>query len=82
MALNITTAQEDNRSRVMKITGLTEDELYELNEMDYREMIKKMVKILDERNGKIGTCWANGYGIFQMWIRGGAVYMEVGASCD
>lgn len=82
MPLKIETYQEDSRSRIMKITGLTEPELSELNSMDYREMIEKMVEILDARNGNRGTCWANGYGIYQMWIRDGAVFMEVGASCD
>ena len=82
MPLKIETHQEDNRSRVMKITGLTEKELDELNSMDYREMICKMVEILDSRNDKQGTCWAQGYGIYQMWISNGAVFMEVGVSCD
>ena len=82
MPLKIETHQEDNRSRVMKITGLTEKELDELNSMDYREMISKMVEILDSRNDKQGTCWAQGYGIYQMWIRNGSVFMEVGVSCD
>ena len=40
MPLKIETHQEDSRSRVMKITGLTEPELSELNSMDYREMIE------------------------------------------
>ena len=66
----------------MKITGLTERELDELNSMDYREMISTMVRILDSRNNKQGTCWAQGYGIYQMWIRNGAVFLEVGVSCD
>lgn len=65
-----------------KITGFTEKELSELNSMDYREMKEKIVEILDSRNGDIGTCWHCGYGIYNAWIRDGAVFVEVGNTCD
>lgn len=65
-----------------KITGFTEKELSELNSMDYREMKEKIVEILDSRNGNIGTCWYCGYGIYNAWIRDGAVFVEIGNTCD
>ena len=66
----------------MKVSGFTEKELSELNSMDYREMKETVLTMLDFRNNGKGTCWHNGYGVYQMWIRDGAVYVEIGNSCD
>ena len=69
-------------TQVKKITGFTDEEISELNSMDYREMKETVLNILDERNGNIGTCWACGNGVYQMWINDGAVFVEIGSSCD
>ena len=80
--LKIETAYKNVSTKVMKLTGFTEKELSELNSMDYREMMETVLDALDNRNNKVGTCWHNGYGVHTMWIRDGAVYVEIGRSCD
>lgn len=67
---------------VYKVTGFTEDELNELKQMDWRDMKKTVLEVLDKECNGIGTCWHNGYGVFQMWIAGDAVMVEIGKSCD
>lgn len=69
-------------SKTMKVSGFTESELSELTSMEYREMIDTVLDILDRRNGNIGTCWHNGYGVLNMWVNAGCVYVEIGASAD
>lgn len=68
--------------KCMKITGFTEAELSELNSMDYREMKETILRVLDDRNGNLGTCWACGYGVYNAWVSNGAVYVDIGANCD
>ena len=80
--LNIETKYINSGTKVMKITGFSEAELSELNSMDYRDMIDKVLDMLDSRNNGIGTAWHNGYGVYQMWISNGAVMVEIGTSCD
>ena len=82
MQLNIETFSEGFGSRCMKITGLTEEELHELDHMDYRDMKKKIIAMLDERNDRLGTQWSCGYGLYTAWIRNGALFVEIGNSCD
>lgn len=82
MPLKIETFREGYGSRCMKVTGFTEEELYELEHIDYRDMKKKIVEILDERNSGTGTVWSCGYGLYTAWIRDGALYVEIGTSCD
>lgn len=68
-----------------KISGLTDAELSELNSMDYRDMKDKIVEIADTRESNhrgIGTQWAMGYGIYNAYIKGKDVYVEVGSTCD
>lgn len=80
--LNIETKYINSGTKVMKVTGFSEAELSELNSMDYRDMIDKVLDMLDSRNNGIGTAWHNGYGVYQMWISNGAVMAEIGTSCD
>ena len=80
--LNIETKYINSGTKVMKVTGFSESELSELNSMDYRDMIDKVLDMLDSRNNGIGTAWHNGYGVYQMWISNGAVMVEIGTSCD
>lgn len=67
---------------VMKISGFTNQELKELGSMEQRELEETVLDMLDRRNGNTGTCWKCGYGVYRTWMRGDAVYMEVGSSCD
>ena len=80
--LTISKEYERAATRVMKVTGFTERELSELNSMDYREMKEKILEMLDDLNYGVGTCWHNGYGVYNAWIREGAVFIEIGNSCD
>ena len=80
--LKIETHCRNIGTQTMKVTGFTEPELSELNSMDYREMKDKVLDILDSRNGNTGTCWHNGYGVYSMWINNGAVFVEIGNTCD
>ena len=83
LKLDIKQESEIAGTRVMSITGLTPDMIAMLTELGYRDMIRKMVEILDKFAGNIGTCWQNGYGIYQMWItEDGVVHMEIGSNCD
>lgn len=36
----------------------------------------------DYRNGNLGTCWRQGYGIYSIRHFGGHLIVEVGNSCD
>ena len=82
MPLKIDKCYHSRYTDTYKITGFTESELSELNSMTYKEMIEKILEVLNSRNGNIGTCWHNGYGVRQMWISNGSVYAEVGNTCD
>lgn len=80
--LGIKITHEGFGKKTIQLTGFTEQELSELNSMDYREMKSKIAEIADERNNGIGTCWYNGYGIYNAWIGDGCAYIEIGTSCD
>ena len=67
---------------VMKVSGFTNQELKELGSMEQGEMEESVLNMLDKRNGNTGTCWKRGYGVYRMWMHGGAVYVEIGSSCD
>lgn len=69
-------------TQTMKVSGFTYEELDALNSMYYQEMIDSVLEMLDERNDGLGTRWHNGYGVYHMWIRDNAVYVEIGNSCD
>jgi len=69
-------------TQTMKVSGFTEAELADLNAMYYQEMKKAVLDELDKRNGGLGTRWHNGYGVYHMWIKDNAVYVEIGNSCD
>lgn len=69
-------------TRTMEVHGFTESELSELNSMTYQEMGRTVIHTLDRLCNGIGTQWHNGYGIYQMWIKDGVVFVEIGDSCD
>lgn len=62
------------------VTGFTVEELERLRKM--KDPIDEVVSILDERNGRIGTCWECGYGIYGMSIGKESVCITTGSSCD
>lgn len=66
----------------MRISGFTDSEFAELRSMEHKEATEKVLEMLDARNGKLGSCWAQGYGVYGMWFGYEAVFMTVGNSCD
>lgn len=66
----------------MKITGFNDGELSELKSMNHEEAQEKILEMLDNRNGRLGTCWAYGYGVYSLWFDEEAAYMNIGKSCD
>ena len=80
--LKIETASEMLSSKVLKITGFTVEELEYLNKLMYQDMKKAIANLLDKRNEGYGTVLHNGYGIYDVWVKGDAVMVEVGKSCD
>ena len=62
---------------VIKMTGLTEKELSELNSMDYRDMKEKIVEMLNYRT-ESGSIWTATNRLYNAYIRDGAVFCEIG----
>jgi len=74
-----------SNSRAMetkKVSGFTESELYDLKMKKHDDAKQLLLNMLDERNGRIGTCWHNGPGIFGIWFDNEAAYVNIGRSCD
>ena len=82
MPLTIETYRKGFGVDTLKLTGFTEDEMYELQHCDYREIKEIVIDIANKRNDGIGYQWARGYGIYNAWTTSEAVYIEVGQSCD
>ena len=80
--LKIETEFKRNGYQIKKITGFTAFELDRLNMMPYQDMKEHLLDMLDKRNGNLGTCWHNGYGVYQMWVGADAMFVEIGDSCD
>ena len=80
--LNVELHYKNNSTDIMRVIGFTEQELSELNSMTYHEMKETVLDALDKRNSGLGSQWKCGFGVFQMWISNGAVYVEIGNSCD
>lgn len=72
----------DRRSTTHKVTGFEDDELYRLNMLPHSKAEDELIRILDERNGNLGTRWACGYGILGLWFDNEAAYVRTGNSCD
>lgn len=66
----------------MKVDGFSDQELSDLNAMDYRDMKEVVLDELDSRNNGLGSQWFRGYGVYQVWVREKSVYVEIGNSCD
>lgn len=82
MPLKVETVSHNHGSYTKKITGFTAEELAELDAMYYGEMKEKLLDMLDARNGNLGECWKCGYGFYHAWIADGAVFVEIGDSCE
>jgi len=80
--LTIETIYHTCATRVVKISGFTEDELKYLNSLGYKEFKEAVLEALDKRNNGQGKRWKFGYGVFMMWISQNAVIAEIGKSCD
>lgn len=84
-ALEVSQFYEGVSARIMKIDGLSAEELDELNSMDYREMKEKILEMLDARNMGIGTVWACGYGVYSVFMNQQhpmSLFVEIGRGCD
>lgn len=71
-----------NGKETVKITGFGEGELSELKSMEHYESKEKLLDMLDNRNGGIGTAWMCGYGVYGLWYDNDAAYLNIGTSCD
>lgn len=82
MPLKVETVSQTYCSYIKKITGFTAEELAELDALYYGEMVDKLLDTLNKRNGNLGDCWEHGYGFYHAWIADGAVFVEIGDSCE
>lgn len=80
------TVEKQNSGRpgldTMKVTGFKDGELAELKGMKHQDAEEKLLTMLDDRNGNIGSCWKCGYGVYGMWFDDEAAYFNIGNSCD
>lgn len=71
-----------NALDTMKITGFTDNELSELKSMEHNESKEVLLKMLNDRNGGLGTAWMCGYGVYGLWYDNDAAYLNIGKTCD
>ena len=68
------------------VTGWTGEEFEEISKMfldgDKDGAQERALEILDNRNGNIGRCWHNGYGIYGFRVGENGCTFTVGTSCD
>ena len=82
MELTIEKQQVYGGLQTMRIGGFRDGELSELKSMEHMEAKSKLLDMLDDRNGNIGTCWHNGYGVYGLWFDNEYAYLNIGTSCD
>lgn len=68
--------------KCMMIDGFTDAELKEFKKMDNSAAGEKLLRVIDERNYNIATCWHNGNGIYGIWFDNECAYVNIGDSCD
>ena len=68
--------------KTMRIGGFAEGELERLKRIPHQEAREKLLDMLDERNGKIGTAWQCGYCVYGMWFDNEYAYINIGTNCD
>lgn len=74
-------------STVQKIvTGFSKDEFDEIAELydsgEKQEAEDRALEIIDSRNGNIGSCWHNGYGIYGFRVGTKGCTFIIGNTCD
>jgi hypothetical protein len=82
MSLTIEKQQQYGGLQTMRIGGFDDGELNELKSMEHHEAKDKLLEMLNSRNGNIGTCWHNGYGVYGLWFDNEYAYLNIGTSCD
>lgn len=80
--LVIENIQASNSLNTMRISNFNDGELDELKSMEHHEASEKLLDMLDNRNGGIGTCWHNGNGVYGVWFDNEFAYISIGKSCD
>lgn len=81
--LDIETLPGEYGGMVQKVvTGFTDAEMNELLSMEHGDAERKILEMLDERNGNTGSCWACGYGIYGFKLGTKGCTFTVGTSCD
>jgi len=68
--------------KTMRISGFADGELAELKKMDHSAAEDKLLDMIDERNGRLGTIWHNGPGVWSTWYDNEYAYVNIGSSCD
>ena len=69
----------------MKVSGFSDSQIEFLRSLGFEKRRDEIVRILDEENGNLGTCWACGYGIYGIQIEqdgAGTVTVSIGESAD
>ena len=64
------------------ISGFGDGELRQLKNLPNNEEKTALLDMLNQRNNDIGTAWACGYGVYEVWFDNEAAYMNIGTSCD
>ena len=82
MALKLEQSRYGTSLDMVKITGFNDGELSELKSMEHSEAKEKLIEMMDSRNKNMGSCYANGNGIYGLWFDDEAAYISVGRSCD
>lgn len=67
---------------IFKITGFTDDELYELKKLEHQKAIWKLLDILDERNDDLGTKWWRSCIVSDGWFDNEFAYIKLVDPCD
>ena len=82
MALTVEKQNQYGGLQTMRIGGFHDGELSELKSMEHHEAKDKLLEMLNSRNGNLGTCWHNGYGVYGLWFDNEYAYLNIGTSCD
>ena len=71
--LQIEDVKGTTSTAVKKISGFTDEEIYDIEHMDYRDMKKAVIDAINKCNNGIGKDWR----VLSMWTRGKLVYAEI-----
>lgn len=79
--LKIDEVTRDYGYKVCCVTGFSDDEYFALREMG-PSAENVILDMLDERNGRTGTCWKCGYGVYSFLMGDRCAIFKIGSSCD